>query len=233
MPGFALGGWLTAEGPLRRVYGLLTSPPFVARWSSVGDLPGLGRWEVISVVIASVTLALWGTRRLADPEGIWAWWRNGLALGAIGVAAWLAAAPAGWGYGLSMTGPTRDLMAWAFASRGAPLTWGTGLILGIPLGSYVSRKAAGNFRLALAAPRMLVQRFAGGVLMGIGGTLAAGCNIGNGLTGFSILATQSVVAIGCMALGRWAVDAAGAAWAAGSLRLLRERAAPVRPPSNE
>jgi uncharacterized membrane protein YedE/YeeE len=59
---------------------------------------------------------------------------------------------------------------------------------------------------------MLAQRFTGGVLMGVGGTLAAGCNIGNGLTGFSILATQSVVAIAFIALGRWAVDVAGAWW---------------------
>jgi hypothetical protein len=161
-----------------------------------------------------VAVVLWRARRLPDPNGIWPWWRNGMAVGVIGTAAWIAAASAGWGYGLSMTGPTRDLMAGAFGSQPVPFTWGTGLILGIPLGSFLSRTVGGSFRVAPAAPRMLAQRFAGGVLMGAGGTLAAGCNIGNGLTGCSILATQSVVAIAFIALGRWAVDVAGAAWEA-------------------
>ncbi len=67
--------------------------------------------------------------------------------------------------------------------------------------------------------------------MGIGGTPTAGCNIGNGLTGFSILATQGVVAIGCIALSRWAVDAAGAAGAARGWPWQRQRPAPVAPGS--
>ncbi len=42
--------------------------------------------------------------------------------------------------------------------------------------------------------RELGRRFTGGVLMGVGGTLAAGCNIGNALTGVSVLALNSVIA---------------------------------------
>ena len=156
-----------------------------------------------------------------------------MAVGVIGVAAWLAAAPTGWGYGLSMTGPTRDLAGWALRSQPAPFTWGTGMVLGIPLGSYLSRWAAGRFRVARAAPWMLGQRFAGGVLMGVCGTVAAGCNIGNGLTGFSILATQSVVAIAFIALGRWAVDAAATGLAAIVPHRRRGRPAPVSPGSIE
>ncbi len=227
--GFALGGWLMAWGVLRPAYDVLTGPRFAARWSSFGDLVGRGRWELIALAVMGVTLVLWSTRRLRDPEGIWPWWANGLALGAIGVAAWLAAAPAGWTYGLSMTGPMRDLAGWALRSQGAPATWGTGLVLGIPLGSYISRRLAGSFRVVRAAPRMMGQRLVGGVLMGIGGTLAAGCNIGNGLTGFSILATQSVMAMGFIALGRWAVDAAGGWWAARVGAGRRAHPAPVTP----
>ncbi len=230
--GFALGGWAVADGLLRPVYDALTAPRFVARWSSIEGLFGVGRWELVSLVVALMGLALWLVRRGPDPDGIWPWGWNGIAVGAIGVVAWLAAAPAGWGYGLSMTGPTRDLAAWALGSLPAPSTWGTGLILGIPLGSYLSRQMAGRFKLARAAPRVAAQRFAGGLLMGIGGTLAAGCNIGNGLTGFSILATQSVVAIAFIALGRWAVDAAGTAWATAMSSWRRRSPVPASPSPN-
>ncbi len=37
--------------------------------------------------------------------------------------------------------------------------------------------------------------------MGIGGTLAAGCNVGNALTGLSILSVNSAVATAAMAAG--------------------------------
>ncbi len=227
--GFGMAGWLMAWGALRPLYDLLSGPHFVMALPSLDNLLGRARWELVALLGVGVTLALWRARRLPDPEGVWAWWGNGLALGAIGVAAWLAAAPAGWGYGLSMTGPTRDLAGWALGSQPAPVTWGTGLVVGILVGSLLSRLLAGRFHVAPAAPRMLGQRFAGGVLMGIGGTLAAGCNIGNGFTGFSILATQSVVAMGFIALGRWAVDAACAWWAARVGAGRRAHPAPVTP----
>jgi len=227
--GFALGGWLIAEGVLRPLYNGLTTARFTAPWSSLADVAGAGEWPVVAALVGMAVLAVWVARKPADPDGIWPWWKNGAAVGVIGVAAWLAAAPAGWGYGISMTGPTRDLMSWVLGSQSAPFSWGTGLVLGIPVGSYGSRRLAGRFRLVLAEPSTLFRRFAGGVLMGIGGTLAAGCNIGNGLTGFSILATQSVVAIGFIALGRWAVDAAGAAWTAWRSSWRRARPAPASP----
>jgi uncharacterized membrane protein YedE/YeeE len=47
----------------------------------------------------------------------------------------------------------------------------------------------------------LGRRFAGGVLMGVGGTLAAGCNIGNALTGLSVLALNSLIATAAMLTG--------------------------------
>lgn len=211
--GFGLGGWLVAQGRLRPVYDALTAPSLVAPWPSLAGLLGTPRWWVIGLVVGAVGFFLWRSRRLRDPEGIWPWWRNGLAIGVVGVMAWVAAAPAGWGYGLSMTGPTRDLTGWIMGSRPIPFTWGTGLVLGIPVGSYLNRRITGRFRLVLAHPSMLLQRFAGGIFMGVGGTLAAGCNIGNGLTALSILASNGLLAMLAIAAGRWAVEAAGTAWA--------------------
>ncbi len=51
------------------------------------------------------------------------------------------------------------------------------------------------------APAELPRRFLGGLLMGGGGTLAAGCNIGNALTGLSVLALHSLIATAGIAAG--------------------------------
>jgi uncharacterized protein len=47
----------------------------------------------------------------------------------------------------------------------------------------------------------LARRLAGGTLMGTGGTLAAGCNIGNALTGLSELAVNRVIATAAIVVG--------------------------------
>ncbi len=68
------------------------------------------------------------------------------------------------------------------------------IVVGIPLGTWLSARAHGP--VTWWAPRWpeLGRRFAGSGLMGVGGTLAAGCNVGNALTGFSVLAVNSVIA---------------------------------------
>ena len=72
--------------------------------------------------------------------------------------------------------------------------WGTALIVGLPLGSWLSARARGPVGWRTSGRAPLSRRFAGGVLMGVGGTLAAGCNIGNALTGLSVLAVNSLIA---------------------------------------
>jgi uncharacterized membrane protein YedE/YeeE len=49
----------------------------------------------------------------------------------------------------------------------------------------------------------LVRHLLGGALMGVGGTLALGCTIGQGLTGASTLSPGSVLALTAMLLGAW------------------------------
>jgi len=72
--------------------------------------------------------------------------------------------------------------------------WGTAMIMGIPLGAWLSARARGPVRWRAPRRGELGMRIAGGVLMGVGGTLAAGCNIGNSLTGVSVLAVNSLIA---------------------------------------
>ena len=75
------------------------------------------------------------------------------------------------------------------------------MLIGIPLGSWASARLQGPIAWRAPAPAVLPRRFLGGVLMGAGGTLAGGCNIGNALTGLSILSVHSLIATAAIAAG--------------------------------
>jgi hypothetical protein len=117
------------------------------------------------------------------------------------VLAWLSGSLAGWDWGLSITGPSRSLVESTVLHMPGAAGWGTGLIVGIPIGAWLSARARGPLTWRLPARAELGRRFTGGVLMGIGGTLAAGCNIGNALTGLSVLALNSVIATAAIVAG--------------------------------
>jgi hypothetical protein len=78
------------------------------------------------------------------------------------------------------------------------------------LGTWLSARRQGPVRWRRPPWVDLARRGIGGVLMGAGGTLAAGCNIGNALTGLSILAVNSVIATMAIIVGGAAAIFAGA-----------------------
>lgn len=125
----------------------------------------------------------------------------GVALGTIGVLAWLAGSVAGWRWGLSITGPTRSLVETAVTLDVGRANWGTFMLVGVPVGALAAAWVRGPLRWRTAPPTELLRRAGGGILMGAGGTLAAGCNIGNALTGLSVLAVNSAIATASMIAG--------------------------------
>lgn len=68
------------------------------------------------------------------------------------------------------------------------------MLLGVPLGSWLSARSKGMARWQAPEAPELPRRFLGGLFMGLGGTLAGGCNIGNALTGLSVLSLNSLLA---------------------------------------
>lgn len=101
----------------------------------------------------------------------------------------------------SVTRPARSLADATIRLQPESIGWGGAMLLGIPVGSGLAAYATGALSLRRPPSRDVLPRLAGGVLMGIGGTLAAGCNVGNALTGLSILATNSVIATGAIIAG--------------------------------
>ena len=210
--GFGAGATAMAAGALRPLQDRIREPV----WDVYGEEATLAnilapelwwfRWVVIGVL--AVVGLLWLLRAPAQRFVIgWGWRRTGLAVGVLGVAAWVISGLTGRDFGLSFTQPTVSIVRYVLAGDRGGINWATWLILGVPAGSFLAAWKARDLGLRLPAPRRLVAQFAGGLLMGLGASLAGGCNIGHGLTGVSTLALSSVVATLFTMAGVWTATA--------------------------
>ncbi len=134
---------------------------------------------------------------------------GGLIVGALIVAGWLAT---GWlgkddfepGPVASLTfiAPIGETIQYAMLATGARMSFGVAIICGVFLGALGSALVTCTADLqGFSRPSQMLRYMAGGTLMGIGGAMALGCSIGQGLTGFSTLAFGSLLAAGGIALG--------------------------------
>lgn len=188
--GFAAGGLLAVGAPARSL--LSTIDRSALATASIPDLLRLDPAWAIAGAIATIALLLWASPRPQKSPGAWSWPKTGLALGVLGTLVWVAGAPSGWHWGLSVTGPTRSLFGSLLGLQSAG--WGAFLVLGLPIGSFASALATTGLRWQVPPLSALPGRFVGGLLMGIGGTLAGGCNIGNALTALAVLSLNGLVA---------------------------------------
>lgn len=202
MFGFAIGGLLAAQGLFRFATTWLTQPGFLlADAASIPTLLGMSPGGIILGGVVLIAILLWRLPRPSPTPDIWPWYHTGLSIGFLGTLAWLLGAPSGWHWGLSMTGPSRTLLAVLVDQADHPMTWGAFMLLGVPFGSWLSARASGTARWQLPETPELPRRFLGGLLMGSGGTVSGGCNIGNALTGLSILSLNSLLATAGILVG--------------------------------
>ena len=120
--------------------------------------------------------------------------------------------------------PIADALQYAMLSTGLTLNFGIATVAGVFAGSLVTALATRRFRLeGYSSPRHMLRSGSGAALMGIGGVMAYGCSIGQGLTGVSTLALGSFVALAGILLGT-------TAGLRGSLRVRPLRAAEAGSP---
>lgn len=181
--GFTIGE-LLIRGPGASLIGTLDD---AARPEARGlaDAVGLGYAPVALVLGAVALVALLARRRDGQAAGV--------ALGVVAAAAWIAADAAGYGYGLGFVGAADGTRA--ALGDGGDLPYQLWLALGVIAGGAI----AGARHLELPDTGRAARALAGGVLMGVGGSVAHGCNIGHGLTGLPLLSFGSALAIACMA----------------------------------
>lgn len=103
---------------------------------------------------------------------------------------------------LTFVAPIADALQYAMLSTGLTLNFGVATVAGVLAGSLAAALATGRFKLeGYSSPRHMLRSGSGAALMGVGGVMAFGCSIGQGLTGVSTLALGSFVALAGILLG--------------------------------
>lgn len=94
------------------------------------------------------------------------------------------------------------LMLWSDKSR--TLTFSIATVSGVVVGAFIHAWASQNFRLEGFKDRPdLSRHMVGAALMGVGGVVAFGCSIGQGISGLSLLALGSLLATVSIVTGAW------------------------------
>lgn len=119
----------------------------------------------------------------------------------IGTVAFPLSAAAGRNDGLGITTPTADLVRYSATGDEKYANWGVMLVLGLLVGAFISAKAAGEFRVRVPDAQTATRAVWGGILMGVGASLAGGCTVGNGMVQTSLFSVQGWVALLCIGLG--------------------------------
>ena len=97
-------------------------------------------------------------------------------------------------------------MAWGrlfLVGEGQFLNWSAFALIGLPLGAALGARQGGQFQWRLPYPTRILQQMGGGLMMGVGGGIAGGCNIGHSLSGVAAFSLTSLIATVFIVLGCW------------------------------
>ena len=132
------------------------------------------------------------------------WWVAGTAIGILNCVAWLSSAAAGRNYPLGITSGWLGWLKFSVTADEAALNWLLFMVAGVILGAFIAALSSKEFKLRIPKQgKTLLIQFAGGLIMGFGAVTAAGCNIGNLLSGVPMLSVGSLVTSAFIILGCW------------------------------
>lgn len=104
----------------------------------------------------------------------------------------------------SMVAPVAYTMDWLlfFSDRSRQLTLGIVSVVGVALGAGLSAAWQGSFRWeGFSGVEDLANHLVGACCMGVGGVMALGCTVGQGLSGVSTLSLGSLLAVAGIVAG--------------------------------
>ena len=223
--GLMIGGVITSGGALMELKSYLQptegvlkavtadNPGLYVKNSNLtlANVFGLDPWIfviIISIIIVAVLIWKRGGEE-TKVEGTlygrifkkgWNWWITGIAIGIVGIIAFLALKK----YALGISGGWFGFLNALITGNPEKLNWFTFLVIGVVIGAAVAAVIAGEFKLRAPDAKRLLQQFIGGLIMGIGTVIGTACNIGHILSGIPQLALSSILGGAFIILGCWA-----------------------------
>lgn len=191
-----IAGWVGGEAAARKV----TVPgPVVLSGGAAGTLAGVAHVPrlAMSSALLLVVLAALRSRSGRDrpsPEWQWDWPRLGTALGLATVAGWLLARAGHSPFGPSTVGATASVLGHH------PNWWLIAFLVGLVPGAFAASATSGGLEVRAETRTRYARLAAGGFLLGAGGWIAGGCNLGHGLSGVAQLNVSSWVVVSTMAV---------------------------------
>lgn len=179
-------------------------PDLLARLTPLG--PAWARWlTVIAIGGGFLGFCFSSPSFRSSPRNIAA----GLVIGALIPAGWFVTGVIGKDEfdptplaSFTFVAPVGESLMYLMTFTGATLNFGIAVVGGVILGAFLAAKASGQFRIeAFTNAPDLIRHMIGGALMGVGGVMALGCTIGQGITGMSTLAAGSVLAFASIVAG--------------------------------
>jgi len=102
----------------------------------------------------------------------------------------------------TFTMPLGEGLLQLMTSAGEGVGFSVGSVLGVIVGAFVGAMAMGQFKWeACDDPRELSRQLFGAILMGVGGVIALGCSVGQGMSAFSVLAVSAPVTAASIGIG--------------------------------
>src|ERR1700761_6507029 len=186
-----------------------TTPAIIslpALFSTVGVSAALARTLAAAVIAGALIIFAFAHRPF---QRAWGQIAAGIIVGLLVAAGWSAT-----GYlgaddfnpaavtSLTFISPIADALQYAMLSTGLTPNFGVAVVAGVFAGSLVTALVTRRFHWeGYTSVRHMLRSICGAALMGMGGTMAFGCSIGQGLTGLSTLALASFVAVAGILLG--------------------------------
>ncbi|MBI5078920.1 YeeE/YedE family protein [Candidatus Saganbacteria bacterium] len=190
--------------------------------SYIPDLLHVNGWILIGAFAVFLAAWFYKTRNEDDFAGV-KWPLIGVLVGLLVVAGWYVTAHAQakvmadefLAMDTSVTSKFRpasltfaktnaDFFAYIATASGSTIDFGIATVIGVLLGSFAAAMATKSFHWVVPPhKRAFLGHFTGGLLMGYGAIIAMGCNIGQGLTGCSVMGLGGVITVTFIILGSW------------------------------
>ncbi len=210
--GFAAGAAAQGGGALTPVQDILRRPRIEIAgaeptlFSLVNARTALQRWIVVAVIV--IPIILWLVRAPKERFVLgWGWRRTGIVVGGIALIAWVVSSATGRPFGISFTQPVVALTRWILTGDASGVSVATWIVVAVPAGAFGAAALRGEAVLSVPDAATLLRQGGGGIVMGLGASLAGGCNIGHGVTGIATLGIGSLVGVGSIMVGCWAMTA--------------------------